>query len=269
MLDALVDKIRAVEARYALGRGAAALAARADEPEARFSTGWPAVDAALDGGLEAGGLHEWFGPFSPSATRTLWTPPLCLMCHLGWQAFEGGGAARWSAWVGKACFPYPQALVRDDSADRRLLERSLFIAASDTAARLWAIDSALRCQAIGAVIADGREFNMAATRRIHLVARAHDAAALLVRPAEERRKLSAAQTRWLVSPLAGVSEAGRPRWRIELLRHKGARPISGARTWSVEWDHEQSVVGLSAALPGEIGAAPATAGERVFQRHSA
>jgi len=251
MLDELAAKIRAIERRYA---GTDPRPAQAPS----IPTGWAEVDELLGGGFDGGALHEWFGT-QPTATnvRLPWTPPLCLMSYLAWQAFKAGGETFWTMWIGGQCFPFPRMLVRADGTDRRLLERSIFVTVPDAASRLWAMDLALRSPAIGAVFADGSGFNMAATRRLHLVARAHRTSTFAVRPSNERFALSAAQSRWLVAWQPDVADAdtARPRWRIELLRCKGVSPVNGARVWTVEWDNAQCAVRLSAPLVTAAGRA--------------
>jgi hypothetical protein len=103
------------------------------------------------------------------------------------------------------------------AADRPLFARSLFVAPTDAAGRLWAVDAALRCPTVTAVVVDASGFDMAATRRLALAANTGEALALLARPPHEERALSAAATRWRVTR-AGDSLA--PCWRLELLRAK-------------------------------------------------
>jgi hypothetical protein len=117
------------------------------------STGWSEVDGSLPGGLLRGAAHEWCGvgilastpppgEKPPAALRRLnrqdWTPPLCILTHLAWQALGGAGietagdeassskrrkksgatASPWAEpgtrvlWVGRRCWPYGRGLVR-------------------------------------------------------------------------------------------------------------------------------------------------------------
>lgn len=101
--------------------------------------------------------------------------------------------------------------------ERALFARSLWIDPADAAGRLWAVDAALRCATVTAVVADATGFDMAASRRLSLAAQAGEALALLARPPHEERELSAAATRWRVTR-TGASLA--PRWRLALLRAK-------------------------------------------------
>jgi hypothetical protein len=299
----LAERIRAIERRG----DAAAGQDRLDSPAREcIPTGWADVDAALGGGLAAGGLHEWFGveetvlkqgikglrdlgikgrgrstsiPRSSAPSSRQWAPPLCILVHLAWQASRNDLAPRWTVWVGRRCHPYPRVLIRGRGEDRRLLERSLFVAPRDAAARLWAVELALRSPAVGSVIADGSGFDRAATQRIQLLARTQNKWVLAACPTRQQHELSAAQTRWRVrgeglrdlgikglrkeaassqslNPLIPYSLI--PRWSVELLRCKGMRPAAGhpgAPGWLLEWNRDEGAVGLSAGL-GDLAGAP-------------
>jgi hypothetical protein len=233
--------------------------ARAGSDEV-LKTGWPAVDAALGGGLLAGALHEWIGVAPPEQNRPTdgddrralsrtWSPPLCVLVHLAWQALLASSQPRWTVWVGQRCFPYPSVLVRDRGADRRLLDRSLFITPHNAESRLWAADIALRSPSVGAVIADGNTFSMAATRRIQLLAKEHRTLALMVRPFWEQGELSAAHSRWHIrwqGPVATLRKTScNPQWSVRLLRYKGAQSKNIHDRWTLEWDSGAGALNLS------------------------
>jgi len=81
-------------------------------------------------------------------------------------------------------------------------ERLLTVAGAKAGDVLWAMEEALRCRAVGAVIGEVRSpshvIDLVATRRLSLAAAAHGAAALLLRT-EPGTEASAAATRWVVS----------------------------------------------------------------------
>lgn len=224
-------------------------------------------DASVDAWSLAsrGGLHEWFG--SGTAGRgaeargvghdRLWLPPMAMLIGLAWEAIEADERKR-VVWIGRRCWPYPPALVRRIpplpgsrgtamDGDRRLLERSVFVETGASKAgrgeRVWAIELSARCAGVGAVIADGSGLTMAESRRLQLAAAG--TALLLARPPWEAHELSAARTRWRVSPmpLADVMDRenrGCPGWALELLRCKGlrtGRATEDARRWAVRRDH--------------------------------
>lgn len=186
-----------------------------------------------------------------------WSPPLTLLAHLAARALDerlarGGGRERAGSvlWIGRAVWPYAATLLAADTltelvsagpprrtdeaelslelaleerpcgepaADRALFARSVLVDPPDVAGRLWAVDAALRCPTVTAVVADATGFDMAATRRLALAANTGEALALLARPPWETGELSAAATRWRVTR-AGDSLT--PRWRLTLLRAK-------------------------------------------------
>lgn len=287
-LQELAERIKAIEA----GHASMPQSRFIDEPVVqRVPTGWAEVDAVLGGGLSADGLHEWFGADDPDPSEIAssvlvrlerknplphgrgsvqssrgsdqrksnprWTPPLCIMAHLAWNIFDPGSENLWTLWIGKRCHPYPRVLIRSQS--RRLLDRSLFVAPPHAEARLWAIDLALRSPAVGCVIADGSDFDRAATQRIQLLAKTHAKMALAIRPSQQQDRLSAAQTRWRVGPSPPQMETPqtdiRPGWCVELLRCKGMRPTENRPMWFLEWNGSDGTVNLSARLAGVAGPA--------------
>lgn len=123
--------------------------------------------------------------------------------------------------------------------------------------RLWAMDVALRSSAALVVVADGAGLTMAGSRRLQLAAEAGGTVGLLARPHNERGELSAAATRWLVSPgpVDGADPA-RPTWTVELLRRKGLRPIAeDARRWAVRLDDGTRLVSMDATASDRPAAA--------------
>lgn len=229
-----------------------------------LSTGWSPIDELLGGGLARGALHEWFGVTTVDGTvrGEPWMPPLTVLTHLAWRGLETCEAARWIVWVGRACFPYPRALLRGQMCDQRLLTRSIFVAPPDAYGRLWAIDLALRCPAVEGVLADGSEFDRVATQRVQFLARTRNKWAILTRPVRELDKLSAAHSRWRVqwAQPRGMEINVQPRWSVELLRCKGLAGDSWR--WELESDHAQGGVRVSAALVDSAGSA-ARDGRRV------
>lgn len=244
--------------------------------------------------------------------RERWTAPVCVLTHLARRALrvrggegracveagcEGGGAVRgWVVWVGRRVWPYGRALVcqgtlladvsGDGQAEARwgvddaLLRRSIFVDAPDDATRLWAMDLALRCAAIACVVGEGHGFDVAATRRLQLGARAGRTLGLLARPPTETKCASVASSRWLVGhvPTSGADErahehgarrggesdvAVNPRWIVELVRCKGVRPsVEAPRQWGVEWCCETGHLSVVADVVGGSGRAAEREGGR-------
>lgn len=199
---------------------------------------WVAVHLAT----RAWGLGEARG-----ATRVLWIGesvwpfPAALLGR--WEVREvcggrgslaEGTAPTWALDVDGALARVELELAEVAGPVRPSLEHTMYVAPRDPAARLWAVDAALRCASIAVVVFDGSGMEMAATRRLQLAAQVRGGVALALRPAEEARALSAATTRWLVGPSrVDAEETVRPRWSVELRRTKGVQvlerePVGGA-----------------------------------------
>lgn len=209
--------------------------------------------------LARGVVQEWFGlatldhgvnaPFTPMPR---WTPPLGMLLFLADRSLRQL-PDRYVVWIGRRCWPYPHALIdRGDDNDHSFVARTLLVDCPDKDSRLWAIDLAVHCSAVTAVIADGGGLDMAATRRLQLAAKSSDAMVLLTRPPSELDRLSACGLRWLVC--SEPSETRAPRWIVQLLRCKGLQPESEAfcagndARWAVEWNRAQGRVVVHAAL---------------------
>ncbi len=254
-MTVLPESLRVIQQRCPV-RVATAEALVHGEDGPRLRTGWDEVDAALGSGLPTG-LHEWFGaPLEANAGRcAAGVPPFCILLHLARQLLEQSPQAGWTVWVCDGQRPYAPAARGGDANDGRLLRRSLFVSARDGPTRQWIADTALRCRAVRAVMADGSGFDRAATRRLHLLARAQEKWIWLTRPPGERDTLSAALTRWQVRWHAGPGVGGtvvNPRWKLTLLRCKGV-PLETIPDWILEWDHAEGAVRLSTALAGAVG----------------
>ena len=238
--------------------------------------------------------------------RAPWTPPLRLLASLAERARrETRGGSGWVCWIGSKVWPYPRALIPRErlsvlggaglggaglgelgptsdeavapSGSTDLLASSLFVDPPDDAVRLWAIDLALRCPALAAVVADARGLTMAASRRLQLAAEKSGKdggpLVLLARPIAERATPSVAGTRWLVTnsrcenPLIrNPCRSPNPRWDVEVLRWKSrgraleesspsglslAAESEVGRKWTLEWRHAESdVVESSVVVDG-------------------
>lgn len=211
-----------------------------------------------------GGIHEWFA--DDSAFNDRFAPPLAILIDLARAAInppQGENTRirveedrRQILWIGRAVWPYPRALTMAGGDD--LLRRSTFIDPADAGQRTWAIDLALRSRAVGVVIADGSGAAMPTSRRFQLAAAAGGAIGLLARPLRELDQLSAANTRWRVTPTptpapiphaVSNDERNAQRWTLELLRNKSS-PIAGdAPRWIATRDHETGLVSLAPLPP--------------------
>jgi protein ImuA len=129
---------------------------------------------------------------------------------------------------------------------------------------LWALEEGLRTPALAAVVGEVGRLPMVAGRRLQLAAERSGVTALLLRrwrtgveAAAERSQPSAAVTRWRITSLPSLPDGepglGRPRWRIELLRCRGAEPAA----WIMPVDLGGADASDAVRLPAELADRPA------------
>ncbi|WP_431857075.1 ImuA family protein [Azospirillum sp.] len=136
-------------------------------------------------------------------------------------------------------------------------ERLIAVRAEREADALWALEEALRCNRLAAVLGEVRGLDLTASRRLQLAAEAGGVTGLLLQTGEGRAgAASAAVTRWRVAPAPSLTDGepgvGAPCWRLELLRCRGGRPGS----WLVGW-RDGALVGVEAPAEAEGFAAVA------------
>ena len=173
---------------------------------AALSSGCPALDRALpEKGFRPGTLVEWLGRGEGDGTATLAFRAASGACR------DGVGACRDGAVV--VLDPsgefYPLAAVAQGIGPARLI----VVHPGNQADHTWALDQALRCPAVAAVVAwpescggklDGRTF-----RRLQLAVEQGGGLGLLIRPENVRRQPSWADVRLLVEPLPSLAPYGR------------------------------------------------------------
>ena len=218
-LDALRAEIRAIE------RGNAGAAAR---PALPF--GLEAVDARLAGGGLLPALHEAAAASiepGDDAASTLFFAALAAR----FSRAAGQGQVLWA--VARRDLFAPGLAQAGLTPDRLLCAQC-----RDDAETLAVMEEGVRHGSLAAVIGEAGRAEMAATRRLQLAAEESGTPAFLLRRWRKRdvdplAAPSAAFTRWRIacapsSPLPfelDPSEGlGRARWRVELVRQRGAPP---------------------------------------------
>ena len=193
--------------------------------------GLAAVDDALPpGGLEAGALHELLGGEGAGVALT------ALL------AARSAGLVLWCRTSRNGSLYAPGLAAFGLAPDRLILAR----ARSEQEA-LWAMEEGLRSGRLAVVVGEARKLDLTASRRLQLAAEAGGGLALLLRP-PDAAGASAAKTRWRVAPAPGAAPhwrgVGQARWRLDLLRCRGANP----RSWIVDWDDATHSLHLAAPL---------------------
>lgn len=206
--------------------------------EHSLSLGVEAIDDALGGGLALGALHE-VAPTFPIHAGAAAGFALALAALAQTQSRQvlwiQNAFARVEAGApygsGLNCFGLP-------------MDRLVVLEVARAIDALWAMEEALKCRAVVAVIAelydDGRAIDLTAMRRLSLAARAGGGLGLLLR---HRASLapSAAVTRWEVAPALGMHDQfgglGCTTFALSLTKNR----YGPCGRWILPWDHHECV----------------------------
>jgi protein ImuA len=207
-----------------------------------------AIDEVLGGGLAVGVLHEVAAAGEPEiAAATGFT--------LALAAQRPRGAVLWVAEdMGLRESGHPYGLGLDEIGLQP--ERLVTVAAARVRDVLWAMEEALRCRALAAVIGEVREargLDDVAARRLSLAANAGGALALLML-ARPSAHASPAATRWIVGAAPSAPDRhgiGPPRLRVDLVRNRLGR----LGTWMLEWSCVDQRFHLASAHPEPLAPA--------------
>ncbi len=222
--------------------------------------GVAALDAHLPGGgLALGCLHEIAGGRAEWDDGAASGFCLALLARLlGATPKAGAPQARGPVlWVSRWRDLYAPGLAAFGIDPGRLI----LVRAGAGTEVLWAMEEALRCPRLAAVVGEVEALERSAGRRLQLAAEAQGVTAFALhrplRPARRAVAPSAAATRWRVMPARVPAQAsagrpvggrgkflGRPCWQVELLRCRGAAPGQ----WHLEWDDATGGFALAAAL---------------------
>jgi protein ImuA len=217
----------------------------------RVALGHADADAALQGGLAIGAVHEVFAEGRQSAVAT---------------GFIAGLAGRAIAqrrpliWVRQDFTEIESgALSMSGLAELGLDPRLLVtVRAADVDTALRTAADALACDALGGVVlevwGEARPLDLVASRKLTLAAQMSGVTALLLRVGAEPQP-STAETRWIVraahSPPT-VSAWGAPLFDAQLVRNRHG-PVG---RWIMEWKYDECLFSKPAAYPQPVAAAP-------------
>ena len=205
--------------------------AKIDADPGALPLGIASVDATLGGGLAHGALHEISAPAEAHfAAATGFALGLASLPSL--RARQGNNRL-WIAEdmaLNESGVPYGPGL----DAFKLAPERLVTAAVSHRRDLLWAMEEALRCRALGAVIGEvrGGAIDPVAVRRLSLAAAEGGTLALLLR-AQPANDASTAATRWIVgaAPSSPSYGPGAPRFAAQLIRNRRG-PLG---SWILEW----------------------------------
>lgn len=187
------------------------------------------IGAAFPGGVfPLGAVHEFlsFTPEDTSATTGF------LMGIVSKLAGRGGV----TIWISTARLVFPPALLIFGIDPEKIifldLERELDC--------LWAMEEALKCEGLAAVVCETQTFSFTASRRFQLAVEGSGVTGFVLRRSSKNLTINACMARWKISALQTESEAGLPgigfpRWKVELLKVRNGKPQS----WPIEFVDRQ------------------------------
>jgi hypothetical protein len=166
------------------------------------ATGWPELDRALPGGgWPAGALTELYCPVEGIGEFSLLMPLIVRLTVAG----------RRVVLVSPPHLPYSQAL-----SERGVrLDKLVLLSPQSGRDTLWAAEQALRCTAVGLVVAWPPRAGDRELRRLQLAAETSGATLVVYRPEREARSFSPAALRVAVRP-GGTSSL-----ELEVLKNRG------------------------------------------------
>jgi protein ImuA len=101
---------------------------------------------------------------------------------------------------------------------------------------LWAMEEALKCKGLSAVIGEVQDLSFTASRRLQLAIEQSQVTGFIVRRNPRSLNTTACLARWRITSLpaelpAGMPGVGFPRWNVELLKVRNGKPGS----WQIEF----------------------------------
>jgi protein ImuA len=146
---------------------------------------------------------------------------------------NNGGVAMWIS-AGRQIFP-PALKFFGVQPDQ-----FVFIDLKKEAQVMWAMEEALKCPALTAVVGQIADVSFTASRRLQLAVEQSQVTGFILRNNPRHLTTTACVSRWKITPLPSYSEdglpgVGFPEWRVELLRIRNGRP----GVWTARWSGDR------------------------------
>ncbi len=189
-----------------------------------LSTGLREVEKAFpDQAFPLGAVHEFISNAKADAAATSG-----FMAGLISQLMQKSGTVVWVS-TRRTIFPPALAVFGIDPG------RIIFIDLWRQKDVLWAIEEALKCSALPAVIGELSELSFTESRRLQLAVEQSRVTGFIHRYNPKSENITACVTRWKIQPLmsetGSMPGVGFPRWNVQLLKVRNGKP--GA--WQIEW----------------------------------
>jgi len=141
-------------------------------------------------------------------------------------------AAGAAIWISCSRTIFPPALKSFGIAPDKII----FIDLKKEKEVLWAMEEALKCNGLSAVIGEMQELSFTTSRRLQLAVEQSQVTGFVLRRNPRSLNTTACVTRWQIASLKSELEdnmpgVGFPRWNVELLKVRNGKPGS----WQVEF----------------------------------
>ncbi len=184
----------------------------------------PIKDAFPNASFPLGAVHEFLSAQGEDTASTIG-----FITGLLSSLTRGNGTV---LWISSSRTLFPPALKSFGIEP----ERFIFIDLQKEKDVTWAMDEALKCSAISAVVGETREIDFTSSRRLQLAVEQSQVTGFILRNNYRNLHPTACVSRWKITPLSSESVddlpgIGFPKWRVELLRMRNGK--SGA--WDIQW----------------------------------
>jgi protein ImuA len=171
-----------------------------------------------------GAMHEFISADAEDSTATSGF----IAAVLG-KLMKNGGA---SLWIGQSRTLFPPALKLFDIDP----EKIIFINLRREKDVTWAMEEALKCDGLVAVVGEIQELNFTASRRFQLAVEQSHVTGFILRHNPRSLNITACVTRWKITHLPTILADEMPgvgfsRWNVELLKVRNGKP----GLWQIEW----------------------------------
>jgi len=184
----------------------------------------PMMNAFPNGSFPLGAVHEFLSAQAENVAASAG-----FMAGLLSSLMNQQGA---TLWISASRTLFPPALKSFGLAP----DRFIFVDLQKEKDVLWAMEEALKCNALSAVVGEMREIDFTASRRLQLAVEQSQVTGFILRKNYRQLNTTACVSRWRISSLASVSDdglpgVGYPKWRVELLRMRNGKP----GVWDMQW----------------------------------
>ena len=191
----------------------------------RIDFGLGVVEKAFPNGIfPTGAVHEFISTASEDAAATTGFMT-CLLSGL----MRNGGLC---LWISTKRIIFPPALKIFGIEP----EKVIFVNLSKQKDVIWAIEEALKCESLSAVVGELNEISFTESRRLQLAVEKSRVTGFLHRCNPRIVNTLACVSRWKISPIPskleeGMPGIGFPRWNVDLVKVRNGEP----GTWQLEW----------------------------------